>query len=84
MRGVAVKWLAYDPSVSDRYGARPVYGFLTPSGVAQTFALLCYMRESFEKHMDVVVVKIAADDTETEYRYTVDVVHEPTFYARRI
>ena len=78
-----MKWLAYDPDDSDRSGADPIYGFLTPSDVAAEFAKRCYNRESFDKYMDVVVVQVSADGNETHHRYTVDVVHEPLFRARR-
>lgn len=77
-----MKWLAYAQADQERHEAKPVYGFLTPSGVAAEFARRCYERETFPKWIDVVVVQVADDGTETEHLFTVDVEHEPVFRAR--
>lgn len=76
-----MKWLAWDPADGNRNSARRMTGGSALAN-AKEFAARCYAREPFAKYMDVTVVRVVDDGTETEHLFTVDVDHEPVFRAR--
>jgi hypothetical protein len=77
-----VKWLAWVTDDGDRTGAMPITIALDASDAAVIRAERAYLEEPFDKYIDITVIAIASDGTETTHEFTVDVEHEPAFTAR--
>ncbi len=54
-----------------------------PLQAAETVARMIYERDPFDKYMDITVIEISDDGTETQHEFTVDVEYPPTFSARK-